>query len=102
MQARFGSPVSAIKFHSQLPRPHVQISVGQNPAGFVHYDQISDVMIEKSNYDIKNLNMMQKTRELLASKFGHADSAIVNVAEYFCCFFRNLFLIFLFLFAELM
>ena len=32
--------------------------MGQKPVGFLHYNQIFDVIIEKSDYDIKNVIVM--------------------------------------------
>ena len=42
------------------------IKMGLKPTGFLHHNQIFDVMIEKNDCDIKYLNMTQKASKLLA------------------------------------
>ena len=39
---------------------------GQKATSFLHRNQIFDVIVEKSDYDIKNLIVIHKARGLLA------------------------------------
>ena len=40
----------------------------------LHHDQVFDVIIEKSDYDIKNVIMMRKAHGFLAPKIGHVGT----------------------------
>ena len=39
--------------------------MGQIPTGFLHHNQIFEVTIEKSDYDINNVVVMQEVRGIL-------------------------------------
>ena len=76
-------------FH--LPSPHVYcpLQVGQKTSGFLHHNQICDVIIKKRDYDVKNLIMMWKARGLFvlfyycifASLMLHDDVTIKQIKK---------------------
>ena len=45
-----------------------QVLVGRKTTGFLHHNQILDVIIEKSDYDIKNLIVMKEARGFWSAK----------------------------------
>ena len=47
---------------------------------FLHHDQLFDVIIKASDYDVKNLIMMQKVYGLLELTCGQGDSILQTIA----------------------